>query len=473
MTVSTTSLPEPSYTFQATVDAAGPQVVGGKGVRISIEKEGQVYDDMLDAISGAAVGSLGWGDEDVFEIINNAARSSTYSYPPLITNKAAEALSKFFVDNSPKGAFAAALWCCSGSESNDNAIRIIRQYYLERGLPNKVKLISRASSYHGFTLGAQSISWNPRVDAYEPYLMDREKIVIQISPAYSYRFKKDAETEEAYSQRLIDELEKKILDNDPDTIASVTVETLPGSSLGTCPPPKGYLKGIRDLCNKYDLIFHLDEVMCGTGRSNPNGKLHCWENFLEPCDAPDIQTVGKTLGSGYVTIAGVLVGPKIRDVYLSGSNSVAGGHTYSSHAFNCAVALGIQEKIKKENLTANIFEMGNLMGQKLKDALLSKSNIAGDVRGIGGFWSIEFVKDRATKEPFDCSLNVGGRFKAVCFDNKLCVMGMPGNPDGSCGDRALLAPSFIITEEIVDEIVEKVVKSVDILSKQLHAEGAW
>ncbi|KAM3161542.1 hypothetical protein ACU8KH_03642 [Lachancea thermotolerans] len=474
MTVSSAkSISKPSYNFQGTVDQTGPQVVGGKGVRIDVEKEGKVHENVLDAITGAAVGALGWGDDDALDIINKAARTSTYSYPCLISNKPSEALAKYYIDHSPEGAFSAALWCTSGSESNENALRIIRQYWLERGLPNKIKLMSRESSYHGFTLGAQSISWNPRVEPYAPYLMDREKINIQIPAAYTYRFKKDDETEEDYAKRLVDATEKKILENDPNTIAALTVETLPGSSLGTTPPPKGYLKGLRDLCNKYDIIFHLDEVMCGTGRSNPNGNFNCWENYLAPTDAPDIQTVGKTLGSGYVTIAGILIGPKIRSAYVEGSKSIHGGNTYSSHAFNCAVSLGIMQKLKNEKLTANIFKMGNLMGEKLSQILLSEDNIAGDVRGIGGFWSVEFVKDRATKEPFDLSLNIAGRFKAICFENNLNVMGMPGNPDGSCGDRCLLAPSFIITEKDVDEIVEIMAKSVLQLSSDLRKEGAW
>ncbi|SCU91377.1 LAFA_0F03378g1_1 [Lachancea sp. 'fantastica'] len=473
MTVSASPAPLPSYNFQATVDSTGLQVVGGKGVYIDVEKDGQVHSGVLDGITGAAVGALGWGNEEVQDIMGEAAKGAVYSFAPLMSNKASEELSKFYIDNSPKGAFAAALWVCSGSESNENALRIIRQYWLERNLPKKVKLISRDNSYHGYTLGAQSISWNSKVLPFEPYLMNREKYNIKISSAYAYRNQKHGETEEAYAERLLKELEDKILANDPDTIASVTVETLPGSSLGTCPPPKGYLPGIRKLCNKYDLIFHLDEVMCGTGRSNPNGRLNCWENYLDDSEAPDIQTVGKTLGSGYVSIAGVLVGPKIVDTVRNGSNSIFGGNTYSSHAFNCASALGIQKKILGKGLTKNMFKMGNLMGQKLKDALLTKDNIAGDVRGIGGFWSIEFVKDRATKETFDSNLEIGYRFKSICFDNKLSVMGFPGNADGSCGDRALLAPSFIIDEAFVDELVEKIVKSVDQLTKELHAEGLF
>lgn len=462
-----------SYIFQAAVDKLGPQVVGGKGVRIDIEVEGKVHKDILDANTGAAVGALGWADEDAFEIINKSARQATYSYPCLISNKIAEDLAKFYIDNSPKGAFSAALFCTSGSESNENALRIIRQYYLERGLPNKVKLISRENCYHGFTLAAQSISNNPRVEPFGPYLIDQKNICITMPCAYTYRGKKANETEEDYTERLLKRLEDIIVEQDPDTIAAVIVESLPGSALGTSPPPKGYLKGIRAICNKYDIIFFLDEVMCGTGRCNPNGKLNCWENFLEPNEAPDIQTIGKTLGSGYVTIAGVLVGPKIKDAFTKGSGAIIGGHTYSCHAFNCAVALGIQEKIQKEGLTANIFKMGNLMGKKLQEALISEDNIVGDVRGIGGFWSIEFVKNKETKEPFSPKLGVAGRFKSTCFNNGLNITGMGATPDGSLGDLGLLAPSFIITESDVNEIVEKTVASVKELGAILKTEGVW
>lgn len=465
--------PQTSYVFQGTVDRPGMQVIAGKGVHVDIEKEGVVHKDVIDAVTGAAVGALGFADEDVFKIIEKVARESTYSFCPLISNKNAEALSKFYIDNSPKGAFAAALWLSSGSESNENAIRIIRQYYVERGLPEKVKLISRESSYHGFTLGAQSISWNPRVDACGPYLIDKKSVCLKMPPAYTYRFKEKSETEEQYSQRLLDSLENQIIEQGPETIAAVIVETLPGSTLGTTPPPKGYLKGIRALCNKYDVIFYLDEVMCGTGRCNPNGKLNCWENFLDDSEAPDIQTVGKTIGSGYVTLAGVLVSPKIRDVIVKGSNTVFGGNTYSSHAFNCGVALGIQQKIKAQKLTANIYKMGELLAAKLRERLLSADNIAGDVRGVGGFQSIEFVKNRDTKEAFDSALNVGPRFKQICFENGVNVMGMPAFPDGSCGDLGIMAPSFIVSETDIEEIYEKVVKSVDDLTAILRQEGSF
>ncbi|KAM3160270.1 hypothetical protein ACU8KH_06611 [Lachancea thermotolerans] len=470
--MTTDSAPTESYVFQGTINKKMPQVLRGKGVRMTIKKDGKVYEDVIDGVTGAAVGALGWGDEEVLPIINKAASENTYSFPSLIGNQASEDLAKFYIDRSPKGAFSAALWCCSGSESNENALKIIRQYQQERGRPEKIKIISRDTSYHGFTLGALSISNCSRFNAFKEICIPQE-LCLKMPACYPYRYQKKGETEEEYSQRLLDTLEKMIVDNDPNTVSCVIVETLPGSSLGTAPPPKGYLPGIRALCNKYDVIMMLDEVMCGTGRSNPNGKLNCWENFLDPKDAPDIQTVGKTLGSGYVTIAGVLVGPKIRQAFVEGTNSVFGAQTYSSHGFNCAVALEIQKKIARDGLTENIFKMGNLMGEKLQKALLSEDNIVGDVRGIGGFWSLEFVKDRATKEWFPVELDVGHRFQDICFQNGLNVMGMQGNADGHNGDISLLAPAFVITEKDVEDIVEIVIKSVGQLSKELKTEGKW
>lgn len=461
-----------SHVFQGYVGKQKAIAKDGHGVLMTIEKNGKEYKDVIDAISGAAVASLGWADPDVPDIVNAALKKHTYSYPSIIANEEAEKLAKFYIDNSPPGAFASALWTCSGSESTENALKIIRQYWMERGQPKKIKVISRECSYHGFTLGAISVGDTPRGAAFKELMIDQENVCLKMPRCWPYRDMKDGETEEEYTQRLLDVLEKMILDNGADTVSAVLVETLPGSSLGTPVPSKGYLKGIRDLCNKYDVVFMLDEVMCGTGRANPNGKLNCWENFLAPGDGPDIQTVGKTLGSGYVTIAGVLISPKILDAYINGTGLILGAQTYHSHAFNCGTALGIQKKILANGLTKNIFENGNLLGAKLQEALLNKpDNCVGDVRGLGGFWSIEFVKNKETKEPFPPEMKIGARFADIAIEKGFNIMGMTGaDKYGGTWDIALFGPSFIITKDEVDTLVERVIEAVNALSKQLKAE---
>ncbi|CDH13093.1 related to ornithine aminotransferase [Zygosaccharomyces bailii ISA1307] len=459
-----------SQVFHTTVTKLKASAKGGKGICMTVEKDGKVYTDVIDAITGAAVGALGWGDTDIQEAMAEAAKHHTYSYPGCIVSGAAEKLSKFYIDQCPKGVFRSALWTCSGSESNENALKIVRQYQLERGRPEKLKIISREASYHGFTLGAMSIGGGPRGVPFEDIMIDQKNVCLKMPMFYPYRRMKDGETVEQYAQRLLDSLEKLIIENDPNTVSMVIVESMSGSSIGTPVPPKNYLKGIRDICNKYDLIFMVDEVMCGTGRIN-DGKLCCWENFLAPEDAPDIQTVGKTLGSGYVTIAGVLVGPKIYNAFAEGSGVIVGAQTYHSHDFNCRVALAVQQKILKQNLTANVFKMGNLMGGKLQKAL-ADSKIVGDVRGLGGFWSLEFVKDKSTKETFQPSLKIGSRFADVALEHKVNLMGLTGgNTTGKTWDIAVLGPSFIITEKDVEILCERIVEAVKDFTKTLETEG--
>lgn len=463
----------PSHVFQGYVGKQKSYAKDGKGMYMTIVKDGKEHKGVFDAISGAAVASLGWGDPDIPAIINDALSKHTYSYPSLIANEEAEKLAKFYIDNSAPGAFASALWTCSGSESTENAMKIIRQYQLERNKPKKIKVISRECSYHGFTLGAISVGDTPRGAPFKDLMVNQEDVCIKMPRCWPYRDMKEGETEEEYTQRLLDVLEKIILDNDPETVSAVCVETLSGSSIGTPVPPKGYLKGLRDICNKYDLVFMLDEVMCGTGRINPNGKLNCWENFLAPEDGPDIQTVGKTLGSGYVTIAGILVSPKILDAYVQGSGLVLGAQTYHSHAFNCATALGIQKKILEKGLTKNIFENGNLLGKKLQAALLSDpDNFVGDVRGLGGFWSIEFVKDKKTKEPFPAELKVGPRFGDIALEHGVNVMAIGGADNyGGTWDICLLGPSFIITKDDVEVLVTRLTAAVQALAKELSSKA--
>lgn len=461
-----------SHVFQTTVAKPKAFAKDGKGLFMTVEKNGKEYKQVLDAITGAAVGSLGWGDTDVHKIMAETAPQHTYSFPGSLVNEAAEELARFYIDNSPKGAFRSCLWTCSGSESNENALKIVRQYQLERGRPEKLKIISREGAYHGFTLGAMSIGDGPRGFPFKDLMIDQKNVCLKMPMFYPYRRMEKGETVEQYAQRLLDTLEKLIIENDPNTVSMVCVETMSGSSIGTPVPPKNYLKGIRDICNKYDLIFMVDEVMCGTGRIN-DGKFCCWENFLEPKDAPDIQTVGKTLGSGYVTIAGVLVGPKIYEAFEKGSGLIAGAQTYHSHEFNCRVALKIQQKILSQGLTSNVFKMGNLMGEKLQRELLPDSeNIVGDVRGLGGFWTLELVKNKHTREPFDKSLKIGSRFAESALQHGLQVMGLTGgNAVGEHWDIVVLGPAFIISAQDVQLLCSRLVETVADFTKNLQDEG--
>lgn len=452
-----------SHVFQAKVSQQSPMVVGGKGIHITIEdpvtKERKVC---IDAISGAAVCSLGHGDPDIVAAMKAAAEVSTYSYGMYISNWAAEALGKFIVDNSPEGAFASALFTGSGSESNENALKIMRQYFLEKNEPERLKFISRKQSYHGFTIGALSIGSNARKEMFAPITLP-EAITPKVSQVFPYRDMKAGQTEAEYVTQLLEELEDTIVKNDPKTVAGVIFETVGGSTYGTQPPLPGYLDGAKAICEKYGILFMLDEVMCGTGRC---GSLHAWTQFMDNSSGPDLQSIGKTLGSGFVTIAGVLVSPKVKKAFEEGSGAIMGAQTYHSHDFNCRVALAVQEKVKRENLVENIKEQGNYMGQSLKEKLKDCS-IVGEVRGAGGFWSVEFVKDKATKECFPASVDVSHFIGDKCKEKGLLLMAMNGTSDGKVGDHITLGPAFTVTKDDIETIVSVVVESVLEAEKEL------
>lgn len=458
-----------SFLFSSKVSDHSPMVVGGKGNVLTVEDpETHKRRQVFDAMGGAAVSALGYGDEEIIEEIAKAAKECSYSYLGYMTNYWAEELAKFYIEKSPKDAFAAALFTCSGSESNENGMKTVRQYWLERGQPERTVFISRKQSYHGFTIGALSLSESNRKDSFRAITLPAKQVP-KVSCVYPYREMKEGETLDTYCQRLLQELEDKILEVGPEKVGAFLCETLSGSTYGTSPSIPGYLQGVRKICDKYEILFWLDEVMCGTGRASATGGLNCWESWPD-FKGPDLQLVGKTLGSGYVSVAGLLVSPKVRNAFVAGSNYIPGGQTYHQHAFNCRVALAVQKKIDRLGLRKNVFENGNRMGERLKE-LAKSTEIVGDVRGLGGFWSLELVKNKTTKEPFPAHLTVGVKTTAKLFANGMTSMGLGGTAGNGLGDHITVAPSYIITEKDANYIAEMLIKAVKEIEDDLRAVG--
>lgn len=440
-------------------------VVAGEGNYLTVEDANTgERRRVFDAIGGAAVSALGHGDKEIEEAMAKAAKESSYTYLAYITNYHAEELAKFYIDKSPKGAFAAALFTCSGSESNENGIKTVRQYWLEKGQPQRTKILGRKQSYHGYTIGAMSLSSNIKQIPFKDIMLPAEQYP-KVNPCYPYRFQHKDETEEQYVERLLEELEETIIANDPNTIGAFIFEPLGGSSFGTQPALPGYLSGIRKVLDKYGILLWLDEVMCGTGRASATGGLNCWESWPD-FDGPDMQSIGKTLGAGYVTIAGLLVSPKVQKVFTEASNLIVGGQTYHQHGFNCKVALEVQKKIDRLGLRKNAFEMGNLLGKRLQE-LAPTTKTIGQVRGLGVFWSVELVKDRSTKESFPAELGLGGKVTAKMFQNGMTSMGMTGTAGDGSGDHVTLAPPFNITAEDVELMAQTLIKSVREVEEEL------
>ncbi|ODV82510.1 hypothetical protein CANARDRAFT_30779 [[Candida] arabinofermentans NRRL YB-2248] len=465
---------EPSYVFQRKIDDKGLLCVGTKpdGKHLVLEdpytKEQKV---IFDAMSGAAVSSLGHGDVEITDLMGKFAKESVYTYGAYFANYAAEDLGKFLCEKS-EGAFASTLWTSSGSEANENAMKIIKQYHLETGDKKRYKFISRKQSYHGFTTGTLSIGDGSRKYPFKDILLSEEQTP-KISPCYSYRGIKEGVTEEQYTKMLLDELEQTFIDNDPSTIAGVIFETVGGSTIGTPTPTKGYLDGVREIAHKYGALFMLDEVMCGLGRCGyPFTFMH--PEFGFSSGGPDLCSVGKTIGSGFVTLAGLLISPKVKSVFESGTGYILGGQTYHSHDFNCRVGLAVQKKIYRDNLIENVRETGDYMKQQLKDTL-KDCKIVGDVRGAGNFLSVEIVADKATKEPFPPSVKAGPTVTAKCFEKGMTTMGLSGTLYSKLGeddvvtmvgDHVTVAPAFIFTKADADYIVKTLSEALFELEKE-------
>ena len=269
-----------------------------------------------------------------------------------------------------------------------------------------------------------------------------------IDPCYAYRDQQQDETEFDYGQRVANQLEDKILELGPETVAAFVAEPVVGATMGAVPSVDGYFKRIRAICDKYDVLLILDEVMCGMGRTG----------HLFACDhdgvQPDMIAIAKGLGAGYQAIGALMVSDGIFDALAAGSGFFQHGHTYLGHPTACAAALAVMHEIEHENLLPAV----NQRGEALRAALnqrFGKHPHVGDIRGRGLFIGLELVQDRDTKTPFSPTQRVHARLKAAAMKAGLMCYPMGGTIDGQTGDHILLAPPFIIDDSHIAEITDK------------------
>ncbi|QNP96439.1 Putative aminotransferase [Yarrowia lipolytica] len=435
--------------FQNAVNADLPRAIAGKGSYLTLEnpKTGAQY-DILDGSSGAAVAAVGHNHPRIVQAMQHCA-GLPYIFTHAVGSKQADDLAELILSKS-NGAFSRALFLNSGSEANETAMKIATQFFYEQGQTQRCNFISRDFSYHGNTLGSLSLGgFKSRQVPYKEIL--NSKAFHKVSTCFPYRHQKDGQTEEQYTQMLLDELDAKFQELGPDTVIAFVCETVIGATLGAVPPSKGYISGCRDICHKYGALFLLDEVMCGMGRT---GTYHAWEpEFEAGTGGPDIQTVAKVLGGGYVPLAGVLLSPKVFDVFQKGSGIVYGHQTYQDHVFATGVALEIQRLIFDQNLIEECFEMGKYLGMALKRKFADNPYV-GDVRGRGLFWDVEFVADKATKEVFPASMNLAGIMHVRCIENGAHFLKGKGTIDSVLGDHMMVSPAYTVTRVEIDRMID-------------------
>jgi adenosylmethionine-8-amino-7-oxononanoate aminotransferase len=429
-----------THVFHRDPRNAYPVAVRGEGCYL-YDREGKRY---LDASGGAAVSCLGHSDSAVVEAIKRQLDKLPFAHTSFFSNEPMEQLADALISRGPKS-FERVYFVSGGSEAIEASLKLARQYHVERGEPQRRHLIARRQSYHGNTLGALAVGGNQwRRKQFEPLLIQAS----HVSPCYAYRDRKQGETDEAYAQRLANELEQAILKLGKDSVIAFVAETVSGATLGAVPPVPGYFQRIREVCDRYGVLLILDEVMCGMGRC---GAL--W-TFEQEGIAPDLVTIAKGLGAGYQPIGAVVVSKKVCDAIAAGTGFFQHGHTYLGHAAACAGALAVQERLHTGGLLARVKPLGALLDKKLRAAFGSHPHV-GDIRGRGLFWGVELVADRTTKEPFDPKLRLHARIKKEALAAGLMCYPMGGTLDGVRGDHILLAPPFIAEEAQLDELVEK------------------
>lgn len=432
-----------------------PVAVGGKGIEL-FDAEGKAY---IDASGGAAVSCLGHGHPAVIAALHEQLDRLAYAHTGFFTTEAAEGLADLLIEDAPAGLSHVCL-VSGGSEAVEAALKMARQYFVEKGEPQRRHIIARRQSYHGNTLGALAAGGNEwRRAQFKPLLIETH----HIDPCYAYRLQEAGESDEAYAARAAQQLEDKILELGADEVIAFVAETVVGATAGAVPPVADYLKRIRAICDRYGVLLILDEVMCGMGRT---GTLHACEQDRV---APDLMTIAKGLGGGYQPVGAVLLSEKIFDAFAGGSGFFQHGHTYMGHPMAAAAGLAVQQVIRREGLLGNVVAMGAELEHRLTERLGNHHHV-GDIRGRGLFCGVELVADRASKRPFDPKLKLNGLIKKEAMARGLMIYPMGGTIDGRLGDHVLLAPPFIVDRGDVTRIVERLGDAIDAATSALpHA----
>ncbi len=428
------------HVFYRQLTETYPVAVRGEGCHI-IDRDGRRY---LDASGGAAVSCLGHSHPRVIAAIKRQLDTIPYAHTGFFTSEPAEALADRLIAAAPPG-MDRVYFVSGGSEAVEAALKLARQYHVERGEPQRSRFIARRQSYHGNTLGALAVGGNAwRRRMFEPLLIGVE----HVTPCYPYREQRAGESDEAFVDRLVGELAERIEAIGPERVIAFIAEPVVGATLGAVPALPGYFRRIRELLDRHGILLVLDEVMCGMGRT---GTLFACE---QEGVVPDIVTIAKGLGAGYQPIGAMLAHRRIVETIRNGSGFFQHGHTYMGHPTACAAALAVQEVIAEENLLERVREMGERLRDTL-EARFGQHPHVGEIRGRGLFRGMEFVRDRDSKEPFDPSLRLHARIKKAAMARGLMCYPMGGTIDGRRGDHLLLAPPFIVSQDEIDQIVDR------------------
>ncbi|MFH1065911.1 MAG: aminotransferase class III-fold pyridoxal phosphate-dependent enzyme [Nanoarchaeota archaeon] len=401
---------------------------------------------VLDACGGVVAVSLGYNNKFIKDRMKAQIDKLCFTHTGAFINKPIIELSDKIMSKLTSE-FGKAYFVSGGSEANETAIKLARQYWHDNGEKKKSKIVSRMMSFHGSSLGVLALAGNPgRQKLYAPMLKKQPKA----SPHYCYRCPY-GKSEGNCSLECANSLEKIIQKEGKDKIAAFIAEPVVGASCCGAEGSKEYFKRIRQICDDNEVLLILDEVMSGIGRT---GKLFAAEHYDI---IPDIFTLGKGLSSGYMPLAAMVCKDKIASGISKGV--FTHGFTFSGHALAAEAGNAVLDYIDEENLLVKAGYGSDYLFKRLEE-MKEKYSYIGDVRGLGHMAGIEFVKDKVTKDPFPEVLNLTAKIKDECWKNGMLIFAgtrMKVNVEGNeveQGDHLMLAPHLITTRSELDTILD-------------------
>jgi adenosylmethionine-8-amino-7-oxononanoate aminotransferase len=417
-----------------------PVAVRGEGCTI-IAADGRRY---LDASGQAAVVNIGHGVPEIAAAMAAQAGQMAFVHTTQFQSEPPEQLATRLLALAPKNFQngGRVYFTSGGSEATETAIKLARQFHLECGQTSRYRVVSRKQSYHGSTLGAMSVSGNvARRAPYAPLLVEWG----HIAPCFCYHCpfgKTFPECGVACAEDLADFLGA----NDSATAAAFIFEPVVGATLGAAAPPDGYAQRVARICREQGILLIADEIMSGMGRTGKVFAVNHWN--VEP----DVIVVGKGVASGYAPLGAVLVSARVADAFAKGSGAFQHGFTYQAHPVATAAGNAVLDYLYQHEL----FDRVTPTADKLRAALspLATHPHVGELRGLGLLLGIEFVKDKAAREPFPNEAGIAETVRQAALQQNVLTYPTQGCLDGLRGDHILLAPPFTISDDQCSQIAQ-------------------
>ncbi|WP_066368933.1 aspartate aminotransferase family protein [Neobacillus fumarioli] len=453
---------EKDYVFHRDLKKEYPIITHGEGVYL-FDDTGKKY---LDACSGAVAANLGHGIASIGEAMADQAKKAafvhTMRFETQSLHQLAEKIGKMAPENVNKVYFTTG-----GSEANESAMKLARQYHRDAGRPQKHMVIGRWQSYHGNTIGSLSAGGDvKRRHAYTPNLLNYAHVY---SP-YCHRCPYGRQSDDCLKQQnwtCVTDLERTILELGPENVSAFIAEPIVGSQQGAVPPPPGYFAKVRELCDRYDIVLIIDEVMTGFGRTGTNFAVE------QLGIIPDILTFGKGVSAGYAPLAGMIVHDKIIEGLINNSDGkFLHGYTYSGHPVAVSTGLAALDVYERENVLANVNEQGPYLFERLLE-LKERHSCISDVRGRGLLLGIELVKSREEDVLFKPSDKAAETVNTIAMELGAVFYPGTGSIDGVNGEHLIISPPLTIMKHEIDEIVRILDQALTLFEQKLRKDETY